>query len=197
VKSLASVFLAILVLAGCTEESGRPGDGQGPLSAMVGKGGFTAAAPRDASRWTETFGAFLLCSTEPDREIHIKDVRFDVSPEPLAIDTWFREIPAAAQRNGGNASAWAPMVSDRGTPPFDGRYRGDFVKSLDVPITQTCSQSRPDSALIELLTTMTVDERGALIRRTFVDYQVDDEEFTLTIHWQNGMCGAAVDNRGC
>lgn len=193
------IALAVLILAtlcaGCADDPAP----NGPLSATTGRGGFTGTAPQDVTEWSETFGAFLLCSKEPDTEIHIEDVRFDVTPEPVSIETVFRKVPPAAQRSGGkDPGAWLPIVSERGVPPFGGRYAGEYVTDLDEPITRTCKEERkPGSALTELLTVMTVGERGAVIRRTYVDYTVDDEEYTLTIRWQNGMCGTAVRGRGC
>lgn len=192
-----ALVLGILatLCAGCADDPAA----NGPLSATTGRGGFTGAAPKNAANWSETFGAFLLCSKAPDTEIHIQDVRFDVSPDPVSIETLFRKIPPASQRGGGKGSgSWMPIASARGVPPFGGRYAGEYVKDLDEPITRTCKEQRKQgSALTELLTIMTVGERGAIIRRTYVDYTVGDENYTLTIRWQNGMCGTAIKGRGC
>lgn len=193
-----------LCLAGCVgadpAELPRQGSRQtdGPLSASTGSGEFVAARSKDNPReWSQTFGAFLLCSTEPDQEIDIQRVRFDADPEPLTVETWYRIVPPVTERARGPRAAWWPYTSLRGTPPFGDEVGGQVVRSLDGPIGQECDEVGPRHGYTELMTAMTVGEAGALVERTYVDYTVEGQPYTLVIPWRNGVCGSAVTGRGC
>lgn len=197
---IAAALALVLLVAGCSTGEDRPDerDHDGPLSVQSGVGEYVAAAPRGAGdRWTMTFGAFRLCSTEPEQEITIDEVRFDLDPEPVAIDVWYRIVPPVDQRTTGDRSDWNPYAGVRGAPPFNGRVTGQFVESLAGPVTDECRDAGSRDGFTELMTTMTSDVEGAMARRTYIDYSADGERHTLTVRWRNGMCGTQVPLRGC
>lgn len=150
---------------------------------------------------TLTFGT-LLCSADPDADIEIDDVRYDVVPKLMtlwdadhprspSIGTWFRSVPTIA--DGGKDAT--PIISFRGGPQqLVGEVR-ELGEGLPSPIDRECDGYAKDDRswpVVELLTVMTVGHPGAVARHTYVDYHVDDEDYTLTISWQVGICGPAV-----
>ncbi len=190
-----------MALVSCSVDGGPDRASDGPLSGHSGSGSTIAAKMPGKSKWSVTFGAFLLCSTHPGTEIEIDRVRYDVTPEPVALTPMFRHIPPASEiPPGPHRADLDPIFSQRGKPPFRAsrRIAGTVSSTLDKPITQSCDDLGPTHAMTELLTVMTVDEKGGLIRHTYVDYHVGGEDYTLTLDWVNGMCGTALTHEdGC
>lgn len=153
----------------------------------------------DRPPWKVSYGLFLLCSRDGQR-IDVEDVRFETAPEPLAIEPWFREIPGEEERAGKHVT-WTPFIS---LPGVHGAYTdgtvagGTFSRELTHAITQPCGEvDRPGVALTELVTEMTVGERGAWVRETNIDYRVGDRRYTLEVDWQNIACGVAIRTAEC
>lgn len=204
---LAPVTISILLLGCSSIPSQEPGVEHsvpnnampdGPLSAQSGGGASVIMEPPSVSRRTGTFGAFLLCTQDDDAAPVIDSIRFDVQPEPISVEAWFRHVPASAERQEPTDSGWNPYASVMGSPPEftpQDKPLGIFTRDLPNPITAKCSESSPQSGFIELMTALTVDRSGAMVRHTYVDYHVGDTEYTLTINWKNGICGPALNKR--
>lgn len=198
VSRLSVVACLLLLMSGCTEDgvgsTQGPRDQGGPLSAQSGEGA-TVGTLVAHQRQGMTFGAFLLCTTEPGAVIHVDAVRYETNPEPSSVEVWFRHLPAAENRPDPRDSVWFPYVGVKGIPPsFTARDvpQGKLTRTLGDPITASCEGYSTDDAATELMTAMTVNRRGGMVRNTFVDYHVGDDEYTLTIPWHNGICGTAM-----
>lgn len=166
---------------------------EGPLSAQAGRGASVSMEPPSDGARSMTFGAFILCTTEPGAEIVIDAIRYDVAPEPLELQAWFRYVPDESERQDPSSSDWAPVVGAAGLPPRftpDSKPLGSFTQGLPTsPITQECTKPLPGNPHTELMTALTVDRKGALIHQTYVNYHVGDDSYTLKIDWRNGICG--------
>ena len=191
---LLAVLLAACSLTRQSEGTDVHGEGDGPLSAQSGKGSLIGMTRAGTPQWSMTFGVFILCSTDPGAEIRVDRVRYDVSPEPLELYPVFRQVPAETDVPKGFRGIETPIANMRGKPPFKGRntLTGSLSSTLEEPITQSCKDASPPNAMTELLTVMTVDKRGAMIRHTYIDYHVGEDHYTLEIDWRNGMCGTAL-----
>lgn len=184
-------------LAGTDLPSNEPivhESGSGPLSAS-GSGGVSIYAPRRVP-WTGTFGALLLCSSEPGSRIEIKAIRTSASPAPISTTHLLRSVPVEAERTGPKDLEWNPIYSVKGTYPHytDGTVLGGTVTSdIQTTVTQPCDG--PDGTshkFTELLTEIRVNREGGAVRATLIDYTVGDQWYTLKIPWQMIACGTAV-----
>lgn len=204
-----------VILVGCgagneagTPDRAAPGGGsstEGPLGVVAGEGytlGPGTSRLRDGSGTvTGTFGT-PLCTTDGDAAIVIDDVTFETHPrsatgegpsrEAPAVEAWFRVTPPEDY----------PIVSNAGGP---GNLSGE-VTTLDEgpgsPIDHECDDGYLETTrtwpVVELLTVVTADSRGAVVTTTTIDYHVGERDFSLSFDWEVGHCGTALPGRfGC
>ncbi|HEX4977522.1 MAG TPA: hypothetical protein VFV40_06610 [Nocardioides sp.] len=190
----------VLALAGLVAWAFLPGpptrhdDGDGPLSASTGSGGFTLHARPGVSygAWAANF----LCLTEPGDPAVITRVRHEVRVEPLGLRTFVRTVTPedleAADPDGvviGAARYRRPGGRQR---EFVGSFSSDVAGTV---VRQPCSE-RVDQengilqkGFSELVFEIKAGPAGAFVPRTYVDYTRGRREYTLVVNWQMGVCG--------
>lgn len=175
----ALVATLLLALGGC-HGGGALADvsDDGPLSSQTGDGGNLAAPLKPGvKRGVFTFGAILLCSTDPDKNIYIDRVRYDKQPSSVSAKTYFRRIPMGD----------IPVASLRGRPQH--RISAELSPTLLEPVTQSCKDEQPR---LQVMTVMTTGHDGGVIPRTYIDYHVGSTRYVLNVTWKVGICGPAV-----
>ncbi|MDO9496340.1 MAG: hypothetical protein Q7J48_11615 [Nocardioides sp.] len=199
---LGLVALLVLVaggLAGCSLPEDEP-DRQhridaGPLSALPP--GVRFYRETGGTRLV-TFGAVTLCSAETAADIRLDAVRYQTEPAPLVVSPWLRVVPAVVHRDSGAAFDWRPLLVASGYPGHlrGGPWLGTFEKEIvDFRVDQTClGASDLDSRRIELVTALKVGPQGTAVKKMFVDYHVDQTQFTLVIPGQQVVCGSVVES---
>lgn len=199
---MLGVCLALVLLGGWSwsSESLRTQlSREGPLSATMGSGATWSTADPHSDRREVTFGAALLCTNLPGAEVVIDAVRYDVVGEPVSLETWYRLIPARDDRHEDpDDSAWSPYGTVHGVPPdftSEDEPRGEVSRELDGPITHTCDSQGPDAAMVEVLTALVADQRGASARRMHIDYHVGWAHRTLVVDWEQAICGPEAGRR--
>ncbi len=137
----------------------------------------------------------MLCVNDADRPVVLERVRYREAPRPLKIDTFIRQVPDVADQQVGQAIEWAPVYGALGDIRDEGqRFRGEIKAIVNAEIGQPCTEAGVgDSGFTELVTVLTVDERGGAAREAMVDYSVEGRRYTLTIDWQMVACGSQVD----
>ncbi len=152
--------------------------------------------------WYGSFGAFILCSTDPSADIVLEDARIDSTLAPLSTSTTVREVTPTDLKKATAATRddYTPFATSLGRPPdFNESYAGmgaagTFIAELTgVPITQSCAQAAEDGrGFTELIVTIEADEGGADVSGVYVDYRADDRPLTLHIDWRLIACGSKV-----
>lgn len=206
----ALILTAIFLFVSCTDdqpsESPRVDrvihdEGDGPLSASMGRGGNSLDAPKGRSQWAATFGAAILCSTSGE-QITLERVRYDTDPGSLELNTVLRVVSPLQERPPGSHN-WAPIsgivgaldespaggIALRPERPSDSAP-GEFIDLAGSKITQPCGQT-PDLGFTEMLTGMRVDADGAAINGFTIEYRVADTEYGLKVDWSYVACGRA------
>lgn len=205
-RTVACVVAVLLALPGCSSGGReRHADGQGPLSAQSGRGTTSITAPA-RSPWYGSFGALVLCRTDPDTQIRLQRVRYVTGPaEPREVTVLLRHVrPGQLTRKGARdrAEDSMPVASAIGFPPrFSGSGRpgdgytpaGTFTRRISgVPVRQDCGQDETKTGWTELFFVLEVDERGGEIPRAALDYLADGKPYTLRLEWEMIACGRAV-----
>lgn len=195
-----------LALAGCSgSPHGAPhagpvtisGGGAGPLHAVVGEGGTISKSSNELT--THTYGT-ELCSDDANAEIRIDAVRYDTlpalthtdesAPKRPSIGTWFREVPPLDE------GGYYPIISAAGPAehlPGDARPIPDGGYAM--PVAHTCdgyddiSRTWP---VVEMLTQISAGPEGSIATKTYIDYRVGTNQYTLPIDWDLGVCGTDV-----
>lgn len=194
-RSSASIALAAVgmaVAAGC----GKPVDATagastgGPLAVVAGARGVSVEAPR-RTPWFATFVEPLLC-TRGGVAAAIDRVRYDATAQPLAIQTWIRDLPdgaapPAAIRVTGLSSG--PMSVGPGSAP--GTWRDPFGGTVvDTPCPSAAR--RPTQQLVIV---MKVGRHGGRIAHTYIDYTSGGARHTLRLDRVYTACGTEVGRR--
>ena len=185
---LATFMLAAgMTIGGCSagDPSPKAPTTDGPLSASIGSGGISIAAPAK-TRWFGTFGSPLLCTTTGD-PLTVDRVEYDYGVEPV------RPARAMIRTVDGERAApilakvgrWNHFKKDRPTEP------GTLSKVEGFVVRRACK--RTPRSYDELLTTAQAGPRGAWISRTLVYYSDRSEHYVLTIAWNYIMCGSAIE----
>ena len=199
--------LIVVIAAVATQRTGcSSGDGwgdrgdrgatDGPLVSLVGSGGNSLDAPPGRARWTGTFGSLLACA-EDGADVEIDAVVYHFVVRPVAVRALIRKVPALSQRTG-RAEGWAPMIALRGTVA---QLKDDEIisTSLEAPrgvtVDTPCDMDGPDDAFTELITSMTVDERGGWIAAATIAYSSGGHDYELTIPWTYITCGSAINDK--
>jgi hypothetical protein len=188
---------------------------EGPLSVNAGAGSFSAAAPRASGRWNVTFGNFVLCSTEQDKDLVLDEIRIQTVPgrAPIRVVPTLRTftIEEVEEATPQRRRDYAPVIGGLlGKPPFNEAYAADFggagTYSADIAgtrISEPCADTAsaegalnsgltPAITFKELVFVVTTGPRGGTIRKAWVDYTADDTPRTLLIDWQMTACGTSV-----
>lgn len=213
--ALACVVGLLLAISGCGgHQNSRGRDPDGPLSASSGRGGFSVTAPRPSS-YTATFGAFVLCSTEPDIDITIDDVRYrsegDTEDAKPLVRTFDAEDLAALDRH--QVASYQPVVATLGSPPsFSEPYagykpRGDFINQVaGWTVSQTCTTTEevtmaltagrvPVESQSELMFVIEAGSGGARIPGFHIDYSAGGNEYTLNVPFEMVACGTGFGEK--
>lgn len=162
------------------------------MSASSGFGG-VSIYPVPPPPWTASFGTFLLCVRRSGERARIDDVRVDVVGSPLRVRHVLRVVPPEPARQPG--FVWVPYGSS--TKAFPHRrgearpYGGTPHPVKGAVVTQTCDDvhGAQIGGYTDLLTELTVDGRGAEVKRTMVDYHSGGKRYTLVIRWEMTACG--------
>lgn len=208
---IVAVLLASSFLAGCSSGGGHASrTTDGPLAFASDTSGFLLdkpspggpGSPDESGVWWATFGGFVLCTKDPDRHPVVERVRFETSsPQSREINSLFRHIPPESEwvkaDKYGEEIAWLPMLALVGRPSdrFDGRQTlGGTISPLpEGPITRECSDIRFKEpfkeSLVELIVEARIGPEGACIRKTYVDYRVGNDLYTVAL-------GATLGGRG-
>jgi hypothetical protein len=203
---------AVLVVAGLVAWRYLPGpptrhdDGEGPLSASSGHGGFLAGSR--PGTWYLAAAGNLLCLTESGEPATLTRVRYDAQVKPLGIRTFVRTVTPEDLVDGRTDGIAIGTAAYRRAEARLRQFRGTF--STDVAgtvVRQPCSARKaaengiPDEGFSELVFEMKVDRRGALVPRTYVDYTRGGRAYTLVVNWEMGACGTRtrelVDEYSC
>jgi hypothetical protein len=198
--------LVVLVSAGLVAWRYLPGsptkhfDGEGPLSASSGHGGFTALDRRGT--WYVAAAGNILCLTDPGDPVTLTGVRHDAVVEPLALRTLVRTVNAeelaAARRPGHRLREGLLIGTAVYREPTDRQRELSGTLDDDVAgtvVRQPCSAQRespnglPDEGFTELVFEMKVGRAGAVVPTTYVDYTRGRRAYTLVVDWEMGMCG--------
>jgi hypothetical protein len=174
----------------------------GPLRIMAGTGGVSLQAPPGEVPWAASYGGLILCVDQPSAVAEISQIRFESSPRPLAIKSWFRVVPPAAKRHGDPLDEkWSPFGALVGHQP---RYEhgffaaGKFTQKLPMRIDEQCPAAPSRTAgYIDLVTEMKVGSEGADVKSTSVEYSSDGHDYSVTTTWQNVACGSRVGHTWC
>lgn len=202
VFSAAIALSCAALLAGCSgNPTGREHhfDGEGPLSASSGEGGFAAEAVESGTRYF-SFGAHLLCVHENGAEIALQRVTYQAKVEPLEVEFWLRTVNGDEVVMDGDevASPYVPFYSANGRPPdYDGEreeYAGAHTRDVaGTRITQPCDEmQKVNTGFTELILTMQVDKRGAHIPGMTIEYEANGKQYALDTRWRMIACGTAV-----
>lgn len=154
-------------------------------------------APSESGLWWATFGGFVLCTEERGRYPVIEGVRFEANPKPVDINPLFRHVPPESEwvKNDkhGDEIAWIPMLALVGRPSdrFGGRETlgGTITPLPEEPIKRDCSDLRFKEPLVELIVEAQIGPDGAWISKTYVDYRVGDDLYTVALDAFLGGCG--------
>lgn len=186
--------------AATEQTAGTAGRTAGPLVAISGEGytvgpGASGSGPGDRQTVTGTFGT-PLCTTDSEALIVIDDVSYETFPpaetEPgpgsrlTDVETWFRVVPPSdyplVSKSGGpgELAGETTTLAEGPASPVDYECDGDY---LEAPRTWP---------IVELLTVVTADDRGAVVRATTVEYHVGERAYTLTFDWEVGHCGTEL-----
>lgn len=204
----ALVMMTAASGCGLTLSGGNRTD-NGPMMNKSGTAMFIVRPPEkhqsdeldEQGRWWATFGGLELCTDDPDRIPIVDGVRYDVSPTTVVVNPIFRSVPSESERERAGESertvTWAPMLMLRGRPSnqFNGNTEalgGELGELPTAPLTVECSSSAVEDAYVELITELQIGPDGAWVDKTYVDYHVGDESFTLTIEADLGSCGRVV-----
>lgn len=191
----------LALLAGLLTACGEPADqqdrqhriDQGPLSALPP--GVRFYKETGGTRLV-TFGAITLCSAETGADIRLDAVRYQAEPTPLVASPWLRVVPAAVHREGGESFDWRPLLVASGYPGHlrGGTWLGTYERTVaDFRVDQACLGAGDlTSRRIELVTALKVGRQGTAVKKIFVDYHVDQTQFTLVIPGQQVVCGSVV-----
>lgn len=207
--SRAGALLLILSLliapSGCGRDPGRlvHPEGGGPLSASSAVGGFALAAPKSFNgTWFGTFGAYLLCSSEPGVRIGLERVtwRSATDAPPREVTPWIRVVDDRTQPTFPAQSVLGMPWRSAGELEYPGRYTRNIKGRL---ISQPCSELSEDvdpktGALrnfTELLLVIESDANGAHVSETYIDYRASGKAYRLEIKWDMVTCGLAITNR--
>lgn len=206
----AAVVLVSSFLVGCGADNGRTiRNTDGPLDFASQTTAFVMdkplaggpGAPDESGLWWITFGGFVLCTEEPDRHPVIEAVRFEAYPEPEKVNPIFRHVPPESEwvktDEYGEEIAWGPMLALVGRPSdrFAGRetHGGTYSALPEEPITRDCSTHQYKEPFVELIVEAQIGPRGAWIGKTYVDYRVGDDLYTVALGADLAACGDAID----
>lgn len=199
--SLLGASLALVLLAtGCSADAQerKHSVDAGPLSALT-PGVRRFDSPGATS--LVTFGAISLCSNDPAARIVLDAVRYLAEPAPMVVVPWVRTVPYVGERARGRSLGWRPLLVVGGYPAREldgGPWRGGFAKGVDgAVVDQTCLGAGDlQSRRIELLTALRVGAQGTAVKKIYLDYHVDDADYTLVVPGQQLVCGTKV-TAGC
>lgn len=191
--------------SGCSRDPDRlvHPEGAGPLSASSAVGSFALKAPkRFEGTWLGTFGAYLLCSSEPGIRIRLERVtwRSATDAPPREVTPWIRIVDDTTQPTYPAQSILGlPWKSTNGLK-FPGQYSRIIQGRL---IGQPCSEVSEDvdpktGALrnfTELLVVIESDANGADVSETYIDYRASGKAYRLEIEWDMVTCGLVIKNR--
>ena len=200
---LISALASVLLLSSCdtstkeAEDRTRHGEGAGPLSASVSKGGQSLNAP-DRTPWHATYGSLVLCS-QVGEPITLDGVRYDIRAQPLSIEPELRIVPTSSTTP--PASTWAPVTARLGLPDaFDSDPRHlQGTLSADIAgheIAGKCN-ANPLGTYTELLTVMTVGTQGGWVDGIAIDYEAAGQQYTLDVDWAYIACGSKTRGSHC
>jgi hypothetical protein len=167
-------------------------EGSGPLSATSGVGGVSIYPPPPPP-WTASFGAMPLCVRKQGEQVRIERVRALVRGRPVRLRHVLRVVPPEAEQRPG--FSWDAYYSE--AAPFPGNdakpYGGTLRPVKGAVVEQSCARRKAgDDGYTDLLTELTVDGRGAMVRRTYVDYTSGGRHYTLVVRWEMSACGTAM-----
>ena len=208
-RTVGTVCASVVAIAsGCGVYGGDPGrttDGPLALSSdttlffVQVPTGDDGPKPDELGRWWITFGGFVLCTDDPRRAPVIDEVRFDVEPQPEELNGMFRIAPEKRYWKKtdkfGEEIDWTPMLALMGRPAdrFNGvqTLGGSYVKIPDSPVDYDCSASF-EEGYIELIVELRAGDAGAWIDKTYIDYHIDDDLYTLEVDADLVACGRVV-----
>lgn len=193
-----SIVIVIVGFSICPSPSrGRTihDEGRGVLSASSGFGG-NSIYPPPPPPWTATFGTLILCVRQQGERVRIEGVRTEMGGKALKTRHVLRVVPPARYRPSG--FSWVPFGSSMRAFPFrEGEtvpYGGAVRRVEGAVVSQTCASARDArvNGYTDLLTELTVDRRGAEVKRTMIDYTSRSKRYTLVVHWQMTACGILI-----
>lgn len=181
-----------LLLPGCTSDTPADSESSGPLSGPISSGLSGIFTPPGRERWSATFGT-QLC-VEGSDEVVITGLAYDVTTDPVELDTWIRRVPARAQQTGeGNWLAMGSRIGGKdGILGPGSRVRGEIeTDAVGQRIDLGCEVT--DGSFVELLTVMQVDRRGGQVDELRIDYDAGGAAYDLEVAWTYVACGTDVD----
>jgi len=201
------ILLSIAVAVGCAWAGpavmdvvagfGRTGvvvheEGSGLLSATSGVGGVSIYPPPPPP-WTASFGAMPLCVRKQGDRVRIERVRAAVRGRPVRLRHALRVVPPKVEQRAG--LNWLAYYSEAAAfPGNDAKpYGGTLRPVTGAVIDQSCARRKAgDQGYTDLLTELTVGRRGAMVRRTYVDYTSGGRQYTLVVRWEMTACGTSM-----
>ncbi|MFC9950869.1 hypothetical protein [Streptomyces prasinus] len=187
------IMLAVFMAFSVASDSKLHPSGTGILSVQTSSGLIVVEGP-EQQPWVGSFGSYFLC-TETGRGLTIKRIRHESPVQPISVDLWLRRVHT-------NSSS---IISTRGEPPnfldpktgssldIGGEY-ATFQPGLRV--TRPCSKSGKGShGFTELIFAVKVGSRGGVIRKAWIDYEIDgnpQRSYSLQLRWVMVLCGDEV-----
>lgn len=202
-RALLACVAAVVgvAVAGCSTADGSSGDTDGPLSATLMSGGNAVYAP-DVVPWRVSFGHVVLCTTDWDADIVVRDLDHDATVPPRDVKVYVRHVDPGVVPRRSMASEHQPFYSLKGSPPrFDEAYSdtarppvGTFSEWIgDLRVSQPCTRSRERvHGYTELVFVLEVGRRGAQVDGFTLDCVADGEQHRLRVPWTMIGCGDAI-----
>lgn len=184
----------LLALSACgrTEaESGRELDG--PLVALAEEGGQSLVAPK-THRWWASYGGLPVCTE--GAEVTIDGVRLIGDDEPVAMRAYVYRREGGEGYMGvlGAAPDWAEPYASFDDPKEDA---GSYDPVPGAVVSETCDDGSPGDPGPSVVPVIKTGPEGLRAKGFWIDYSVDDQEYTVKMPWEIVLCGSKQPKRMC
>lgn len=143
--------------------------------------------------------ATQICNGETGEPIVIDRVDYDTS-RPLGVWEPGSTVPAVGTRLRTVPVGTLPMIADDNEPDRVAGNIATVEAGPAVPIDYGCddyASPKRTWPVVELLTVITADKRGAVVESMTIEYHVGSRDYTLTIPWKMGHCGTLTPKKYC